>query len=88
MTRVVFAIAAIALAVRRLREHERIESIEGPCPACGEPQSFPPPLQFTVLCLARRTHRIASYKYMVSMFLLKRQNQKSDSPHKSPPSPR
>lgn len=38
-----FLIAALWFGVRRLREHARIDSMTGSCPACREPQSFPPP---------------------------------------------
>ena len=38
-----FLIAAFALGIARLREHERIEAIEGACPACGAAATWPSP---------------------------------------------
>lgn len=36
-----FGIAAVIFALRRLRQAERLEALEGACPACAREQSFP-----------------------------------------------
>lgn len=35
-----FALAALVLGARRLRQAQRVESVEGPCPACGKAERF------------------------------------------------
>ncbi len=51
-----FLIAALVLGVRRLRQSERVEALEGPCPACARGQTFPIPerlvLPLTLRCSA------------------------------------
>jgi len=51
-----FLIGGIVLGARRLRQPERLVSLEGPCPACGRPQAFEVPsrlvLPHTLRCPA------------------------------------
>lgn len=46
-----FAIAALVLGRRRLRQDLAIESLRGPCPACGESRCFaaPSPPEFPAI---------------------------------------
>jgi hypothetical protein len=49
-----FAVAAVVMVRRRLRQTIEVTSLGGPCPACGEPQTlappFPPEFPATVSC--------------------------------------
>lgn len=48
-----FAIAAVVLGRRRLRQTRIVEAIEGPCPSCRGRPDYPvpgPDLPFTVRC--------------------------------------
>ena len=36
----ILILAGVVLGARRLRECERLLSLEGPCPACGDPQRY------------------------------------------------
>ena len=51
-----FLIAGLVLGGRRLRQSERVEALEGPCPACARGQVFPVPerlaLPLTTRCPA------------------------------------
>ncbi|MCH6561508.1 MAG: hypothetical protein O7B23_05155 [Deltaproteobacteria bacterium] len=43
-----FLLAGIVLGVRRLRQREQVEALEGPCPACGRRQDFAVPARLTL----------------------------------------
>ncbi len=43
-----FLLAAFVLGVRRLRQREQVEALEGPCPACRRRQGFRVPARLVL----------------------------------------